>query len=187
MTRPTALLLLFLCACSSRPPAESAPAPGATSTRLDPTATGRPAREPGAPLRFQAQEGWIEEPAAGAMRKAQYRLPRAAGDSEAGTLEANLERWAGQFEQPDGGSSLERMRRMQRKVVGMDVTEVDLSGTYVAETAPGSGERVNEPGWRLLAAVIESDHGPYYAKLVGPQATIARWEASFQRFVGEVR
>jgi hypothetical protein len=79
------------------------------------------------------------------------------------------------------------MTQIERKVNGMPVHEVALSGTYVAETAPGSGQRVREEGWRMLVSVIDSDHGSYYAKLVGPQATVERWEPSFRRFVGEVR
>jgi hypothetical protein len=159
----------------------------------------RTERVPGTPLAFTAQEGWVEETPTSSMRKAQYRLPHAEGDAQdaslvvyffptgAGTLEANLQRWAGQFEQPDGSPSANAMTQIERKVNGMPVHEVALSGTYVAETAPGSGQRVREEGWRMLVSVIDSDHGSYYAKLVGPQATVERWEPSFRRFVGEVR
>ena len=36
------------------------------------------------------------------------------------------------------------------------MTVVDLAGTYVAETSPGSGEQLNHPDWRMLVAVIET-------------------------------
>src|SRR6187549_732359 len=65
-------------------------------------------------LAFVAQPGWVSETPATSSRKAQYRLPHASGDSEdaalvvyyfggqGGSVQANLERWAAQFEQPDG-------------------------------------------------------------------------------------
>lgn len=174
------------------PAPEAAPAPAPATA---PESGAEPA--PQAPsLRFVAQEEWITDAPANSMRKAQFRLPGAAGEaslvvfhfpSNAGTLEANLERWAGQFEQPDGVESQARMTREQRRVDELDVLLVDLSGTYVAETFPGSGERVREEGWRMLAAVIETPEGPYYAKLVGPADTVAEHAQRFDAFLEDVR
>ena len=80
-------------------------------------------------------------------------------------------------------SDLEVLKNSSRTVNGMNVHQADLSGTYVAETAPGSGEHVRKEGWRMLAAILEAMEGPYYAKLVGPAATVAKWEESFKSFV----
>lgn len=193
----TLLLFPLLAACDST--ADHPPAPPQAATARPEAGEAKPARTPGAPLRFTAQDGWIEEAPRSTTRKAQYRLPRANGDSAdaelvvyffsdgGGSLEANLQRWASQFEQPDGSRSLDVMRRSQRSVAGMAVHEVDLAGTYVAETSPGSGQRLNEPGWRMLASIVESDHGPYYAKLVGPRDTVAHWEASYRRSISQIR
>jgi hypothetical protein len=52
---------------------------------------------------------------------------------------------------------------------------------------PGSGDRQNKPGWRLLGAVVESPHGPYYVKLVGPDATVRSWKESFRAFLRAIR
>jgi hypothetical protein len=197
--RPASALLVFPLLAGCDTTTSHAPASAQAATARPEADETRPARTPGAPLLFAAREGWIEEAPRGTMRKAQYRLPRAGGDpadaelvvyffsGSGGSLEANLERWASQFEQPDGRRSIDVMRRSQRSVAGMPVHEIDLAGTYVAETAPGSGERVNEPGWRMLASIVESDHGPYYAKLVGPRDTVARWEASYRRFISQIR
>ena len=126
------------------------------------------------------------EPPAGAKsldttpsRAAQYELTPDVilvfyhfGDSGAGSVEANIERWIDQFEQPDGAPSRDRadIRTMERG--GLSVRRIDLSGTYVAETRPGSGERLHEPDYRLLAAVVETEAGPFYLKLVGPADVI---------------
>ena len=72
-------------------------------------------------LRFKAPPEWIVEKPSSAMRLAQYKLPKVDGDSEdaslvlyffgenqGGSVQANLERWVSQFEQPDGSSSSAR-------------------------------------------------------------------------------
>jgi len=150
-----------------------------------------PLREPGAPLVFSAQEGWVEEPPASDMRVVQYVLGDASlvvfhFGAAGGTVEANFERWASQFE-PTGGGEVMIGEFAERTVLGMPVHEVAYSGTYVAETSPGSGERVNHPEWRLVAAVVESGHGPYYVKLVGPEQAVRRWEPSFGAFLDAIR
>ncbi len=148
---------------------------------------------------FVPQTGWEIEETASSMRAAQFRLP---GDSSiddaqlviyyfgpkgAGPVEDNIDRWCGQFEQPDGRAARDAAATAKRIVGGLAVTTIDLPGTYVAETFPGSGDRVNQPDYRLLGAIIETDAGPYYAKLVGPAQTVARWHASYDAFIRSLR
>ena len=66
---------------------------------------------------------------------------------------------------------------------GLKVTVVDGTGTYVAETAPGSGEFLNKPGFRMRAAVIETPNGSYYVKLVGPEKTVTQWNEAFVSYL----
>jgi hypothetical protein len=130
------------------------------------------------------------------VRKAQFKLPHQGADTddaklvvylfgkgEGGSVEDNIQRWAGEYEQPDGRKSSDVAKRSTRKVNGMDVAEVDVSGTCVAETAPGSGQRPRRENWRTLAAIVQSDHGSYFVKLMGPAATIGYWEPSFRKYV----
>jgi len=157
------------------------------------------ARAPGTPLVFEKPPDWIAQEPTSAMRKAQYRLPHVQDDAEdaecvvyyfgasgGGGVDANVERWCSQFEQPDGRASKDVLVRGERAVAGMPVHDVELSGTYVAETAPGSGVRVNKPGYRMLAAIVESDHGAYYVKLVGPEATVQQHAFAFRGFVDAI-
>ena len=152
---------------------------------------------PPAPLELSGmslmpQPGWESIEPASTMRAAEFVLDSddsGAGDASlvvyyfgsnsAGSIQANLDRWCGQFEQPDGRDSADVAIIDSQRINGLDVHTVDLSGTYVAETRPGSGERVNEPDTALLAAIIETDAGPYYIKLVGPSATVERWRVSY--------
>ncbi len=129
------------------------------------------------------------------MRAAQFRLPRAEGDAEdaslvvyyfqggGGSVQDNLDRWASQIEQPDGSSSKMKSKTSTMKVNGMNVSLMDVSGTYTAEMTPGGGERHNKPGFRMRAAVIETPRGPYFIKLTGPEKTIGQWDQSFDAFI----
>lgn len=209
MNRPSRLALLFsslsiLPACSTpgAPPAPTSPAvpvvPAVPTAPVTPVAPPAPRDPAPRELTFAAQPGWREEPPSSSMRRAQYVLPGADGAAEAtlvvyyfgagggGGIEANVTRWAGQFEQPDGSDSLDALERVDGTLHDLDVTYVSLSGTYVAETSPGSGEHVNEDDWSLRAAILDAPEGAYYLKLVGPAATVARWESSWTAFLEAV-
>ena len=150
-------------------------------------------------LRYEPPQDWIEEPASSPMRVAQFRLPRVAGDPEdgelvvfyfggsGGTIEANLQRWIGQMEQPDGRPSFAVASTTAFDANGLDVTLLDVPGTYVAAVRPGAAERLDKPDFRLLAAVVETPVGPWFFKLTGPARTIARWDAAFGAFLRTAR
>ena len=150
-------------------------------------------------LTFTAPATWRSVPTSSSMRVAQYALPHAAGDTEdaefvvyyfggsGGTVEANIERWVGQMQQPDGRPSSAVAKRQSRTVNGLKVTLVDVPGTYVAEMTPGSAQRRNSPNFHLRAAVIETSNGPYFIKLTGPAKTVAASEKQFEAFLGSVK
>ena len=153
-----------------------------------------------ASLKFDAPPDWSVKPPASSMRVAEFTLPRAAKDAEdaeltvyffggqGGSVQANIDRWIGQMAQPDGRAStaVARTSALQTRT-GLKVSLVDVSGTYVAEVKPGSTERFNKPGFRLCAAVVETARGPYFVKLTGPAATVARWERPFIEFLSSLR
>ena len=70
---------------------------------------------------------------------------------------------------------------------GLKITMVDVSGTYVAEVSPGSTEKLNKPGFRQCAAYIETTGGPYFAKLLGPAATVSNWYDSYVVYLKSAR
>jgi hypothetical protein len=147
-------------------------------------------------LHFKAPDGWTTEKASSSMRVAQYKLAKADGDKEdaslvlyyfgatqGGTPQANIDRWISQMQQPDGSSSRDKAKTETMTVNGLKVTTVDVTGTYAAEMAPGSGTFHNDDNYRLRAAVIETPKGNYFVKLAGPQKTIARWDQSYTNYL----
>jgi hypothetical protein len=150
-------------------------------------------------LAFTAPAGWQTRLAASSMRIAEFVIPHAQGDTEdgelivyyfgtgAGTIDANIDRWIGQIQQPDGTATKDKATRATQAVNGLRLTTVDAEGTYVAEMRPGSTDRYNKPGFRLRAAVVETPRGPYYIKMTGPAKTIGAADAAFTAFVGSLR
>lgn len=147
-------------------------------------------------LKFSAPGEWIPEKTTSSMRVAQYKLPKAEGDTEdgslvifyfgqgqGGTAAANIDRWVNQMQQPDGGSSKERAKESSQTINGLKVDTVDITGTYTAEMAPGSGTFHNSPNFRMRAAVVETPKGSYFIKLVGPEKTVNNQAQPFETFL----
>src|SRR5262245_26869455 len=92
-----------------------------------------------ASLTFTAPAEWKTVATSSSMRVAQYALPHVAGDQQdgelvvyffggqGGTVEANIERWVGQMQQPDGRPSSAVMKRDSRAINGLKVTTVDVA------------------------------------------------------------
>jgi len=153
-----------------------------------------------ASLKFDAPAGWVSKPPSSSMRVADFSLPRVEGDAEdaattiyffgaqqGGGVQANMDRWMSQMEQPDGKSSKDAAKTSTMTSNGLRISVVDVSGTYVAETAPGSGQNLNKPGFRQIAAVVETPGGNYYVKMVGPAKTVAKWHSSYQALLRSLR
>lgn len=147
-------------------------------------------------LQYQVPTGWVAETPTGSMRQAQFRLPGANDASAAelalfhfpgsgGSIEANLERWYSQFSQPDGSATAAKAERKQLKINGLSVTMVYVTGTFhQSGMGSGMGHAAPElPGAALLAAIVETAHGPWFFKATGPQVTIDHWRPAFEKFV----
>ncbi len=178
---------LLCVACSALTPKASSPeAPVGTQSSAN--ASGE--------LRYKVPAGWMTEHPTSGMRAAQYKLPKTEGDAEdaslvlyyfgagqGGSVQANIDRWIGQMVQTDGTSSKDRAKTETLTVNGLKVTTLDLSGTFTAEMSPGSGTANNKGNYRLRAAVVETPKGAYFAKLIGPEKTVAHWNQAFLDYV----
>lgn len=150
-------------------------------------------------LLYDTPDAWIERTPDSPERVTEFRLPRVPGDVEDAELivfffggrganvEAHLQRWIEQMEQPDGRSSFEVVSTTGFDANGLAVTVLDVPGTYAAAVSPGSATRLNKPNFRLLAAVVETPAGPYFFKLTGPDRTVALWDDPFSAFLRSVR
>lgn len=132
------------------------------------------------------------------MRQAQYRLPRLEGDPEdaelvvfyfqgqGGSVQANIDRWVGQFSKADGSPAADLATVTQKEAHGIPLTVVDVSGTYRGSAGPMMAPAAPKADFRMLAAVAETSGGPWFFKLTGPVKTVAKWEASFHAFLQSI-
>jgi hypothetical protein len=140
-------------------------------------------------LQWTAPEGWKNEGAL-PMRAATYAVAPAAGDKagaecavfyfgsgQGGSIDANLERWKGQFQGPGGKPAAAQIAK--RTLRGLNVTTIDASGEYSG--MPGSSQ--GAPGYRLLGAIVEGPRGNVFVKFTGPAKTIAANQPKFEQLL----
>ncbi|MFN0056752.1 MAG: hypothetical protein ACKV0T_31800 [Planctomycetales bacterium] len=136
-------------------------------------------------LKLQLPESWKANPQVRDPRIFECVVPPAAEDKEpgefvvfyfgqggAGGVQANIQRWVGQFEEEG---------RKVKTFTGMSeqgkYTLVDLSGSYNKSVGPPIAKKSKRlPGWRVINVFIETESGPYFLKIDGPAKTIASIE-----------
>jgi hypothetical protein len=132
------------------------------------------------------------------MRFLQFRIPSAGEDKDkaelivfffgaggGGSVEANLKRWKGMFVPPEGKAIDDVAKTSRMKVSGVDITYLDVQGTYLHRERPGdpnskTEERANH---RMLGVVFESPNGPYFIRLVGPAETVGQHKKGFDEWL----
>jgi hypothetical protein len=147
-------------------------------------------------LRWTAPAGWKNE-GARPMRAATYIVPAAPGDQtgaecvvyffgegQGGPVDANIERWKGQFRTRDGKPAAAQVGK--RSSHGLTLTTIDTSGEYSGMGAPTAGEHPAASGYRLLGAIVEGPHGNLFVKFTGPAKTIAANQSKFEQLVGSI-
>jgi len=135
-------------------------------------------------IKFEAPKEWTKEKPTSSMRKAQYKIPdkeKKAKEAEltlfyfgpnAGGVDANLRRWAGQM-----GQKEYKAEKIEGKC---KITLVDLTGTF-----QDTLNNTTIEGARMLAAVVETADGPWFFKLVGPGDTVGDWREETVKMLKE--
>lgn len=148
----------------------------------------------GGALSLEAPEGFERVRPKSMMVETEFAIP-SEGDAPAGrmtvmgaggSVEANIDRWAGQFTQPDGGDTKEKVSTKKLEIAGNKVTIVDISGTFLDQ--PGGpfagGPTVKRPDYRMLAGIVVTpEAGNYFLKFYGPAATVEKHAAGFQKML----
>jgi hypothetical protein len=148
-------------------------------------------------LDFQAPKSWekkqpkfniVEAEFAPKSSKENVDPARLTIMASGGSVEANLERWIGQFSQEDGTDTEEHTKEEDKKINGMTVHIVDITGTYADSAGPFAGNAVQRKGYRMLGAIVETKVvGNYYFKMYGPKETIDEHEKRFKDMVETIK
>ncbi len=109
------------------------------------------------------------------MRKAQFSAPgKSDGNAEvvffyfgqggAGGVKANVDRWMGQFQNP------QNQKVKSKKVGDTRVTYVRATGTFMSGRP--FGPKTPKKGYALLGAIIEGKQGAIFVKMTGPETAV---------------
>ena len=181
---------------SAAPAAKSTP--GASTIAVGHDSSGASTSAPSAaggqgsgPVKWTPPSRWEAKPASG-MRAATYIIPSAQGDSEGGecavfenlggSVQANVDRWIGQFEKTDGAPN-----QKSETINGLTVTTVDVSGTFKGGGPMMGQSGAPKSGYRLLGAIVEGPEGNVFFKLTGPAKTVAAAQDEFQAMLKSLK
>jgi hypothetical protein len=143
-------------------------------------------------LSLTVPKHWKEEPPANRLRLGQFAIPAVEGDKEAaelsifnfgagGTVAEQVTRWNEQFE-ANGRKAQATTGNIEN--LGKYVF-VDLSGTYKKPDGPPILRKTTpQPGSRMLVAMIQTEDGDYFLKLVGPAKTVTAALEAFRNSFG---
>lgn len=178
---PLIVLIIFLIGCGKDSSRQSQ-----TNLLEDPSATV-------AGIKWLLPEGWIKQ-GERMMRVATYTVPAAEGDGEAGEcavfyfgggqggdIEMNIQRWGSQFE--NAGEA----EKTSSQVKGMNVTRVEIAGTYLAPGGPMMESQGKKENFRLLGAIVEGPEGTVFFKFTGPANTIDAAKGAFDAMIGSIQ
>ena len=140
---------------------------------------------------FKAPSDWKSSPPSSKMRKAQFSLASSSasdgnggevvfyhfGQGGAGGVKANVDRWMKQFENPQGQSV------KSETIGGTKVTYAEAHGTYLSGRP--FGPKTPNPGYAMLAAIIEGKQGAIFVKMTGPRQTVAANSAKLKKMVSD--
>lgn len=192
-------LMLFIAACSKTPePSQNSQPPQPAQTgAAKPAETGNTASKPAPPagpteITWDAPASFQKAENPNPMRKATYKITRAAGDPEdaelsvsqaGGSTDMNIKRWQGQFE----NLAADAVKRSERKNGDLKITTVEMSGTFNGSGMPGAAPGAPKPAFAMLGAIVETAQGSWFFKLTGPEKTVNAAKADFDKLVESIR
>jgi hypothetical protein len=169
-----------------------APAPKEKGPPREITPSGETREEKVAELALAVPKEWETQPVTSQMRLAQFVLPGPGGDAElvvfrfpggAGGVQANIDRWKGQFKPPEGKTIDDVTKTTNFDAGKLKVTLVDVTGHYAAPERPGSPTMVDEPDYRMLSAIVEGSGDAFFLKALGPSKTLDVWAKAYEEML----
>ena len=104
-----------------------------------------------------------------------------------GSIPANIQRWEGQFKNPDGAVEA---KTEDVEVEGKPVHFVDISGTFQDSMGRpfAGGKKVSRENYCMSAAIIETgDLGNYFFKFIGPKSVVESNAEAFKKMVRSMK
>lgn len=141
-------------------------------------------------------EGWVAKRPSSRIVEHEYSIPKVEGDpadgrmtvmGAGGSIDANIDRWRGQFEGPDGRPlGQDAVHAEKCKLGGEDAVIVDISGTFLDKVGGpfAPGPTVKREKYRMLAGIVTTKNlGNYFFKFYGPEKTVAAHKDAFTKML----
>lgn len=151
--------------------------------------------ESAAGLKWTAPAGWKSQGSA-PFRVVTWSVPSAPGvngateciayffgPGQGGPVQANLDRWEGQFSQ-NGKPAPAKIAH--RTIHGINVTTIDLTGTYTATGGQVREGQGPQPNYRMMAAVAEGPGGNIFFRFIGPEKSVTANAAGFEELLSSI-
>jgi len=103
------------------------------------------------------------------------------GAGQGGSVQANIDRWKGQFTTADGKPAAAQIGTRNSR--GLTITTIEISGAYSGLGGPVAPAQHIVKGYRLLGAIVEGRGGNIFVKFTGPDKTVAANRAKFQELL----
>lgn len=147
-------------------------------------------------LTFTAPKEWNKKMPRTRIVEVEYEIPAAEGDElpgrltvmgAGGSIEDNITRWLGQFEQPDGKATKDVAKVEKVSIGGQEVHLVDVAGDFDDKPGPFV-PGVKRKDYRMLAAiVVTKEAGQYFLKFYGPKETVGKNEERFKKMIASLQ
>ncbi|MFO0903016.1 MAG: hypothetical protein U0939_08460 [Pirellulales bacterium] len=147
-------------------------------------------------LSLTAPESWVRKQPKTRIVEHEFAIPAAAGDmtegrftvmGAGGGVDANIQRWIGQFTQPDGSATKDKSKVQKLQINGMEVHYVDISGDFKDQAGPFA-PAVTRENYRMLGAIIVTEKaGMHFLKFYGPKATVTGQEEAFKKMLNSLK
>jgi hypothetical protein len=109
------------------------------------------------------------------------------GPNQGGDSMANAQRWAGQFSQPDGRSSVELMTMTEIEGARVPVRVVEVTGTYEGGMTMSQQPFEAKTGYMLLGGIADGPDAPWFFKFTGPEETVRAQKDAFLGMMTSIR
>lgn len=143
---------------------------------------------------FSYGKPWVRQQAASSMRAGQFLYDHEDesladvelvifffGAGGGGGVQANIDRWLGQFQ------GTPESKTEEKEMGGKKVVLLTAKGTYM-ETMAGAGPfsgapKTPKPDYTMLAAILPSEQGDVFIKVTGPSKSIEAMKEAYEAFV----
>jgi len=148
-------------------------------------------------LTMAAPESWEKKQPRTRIVEVEFAVPAKEAKTDAarltmmasgGGVQANIDRWFGQFEQPNNKATKDVAKVEKMELSGVPVHVVDITGKFKDQPRGPFGPTVVKENYRMLGAIIETTNaGTYYVKLYGPAETIHENEKEFKGLIKSLK